>query len=82
MKKFTRDIVPIGISVILVFISLYMSFIGGYLLGEKHYIGMIALLVCVILYLINKKIYVFAFAFTLTMGLVGVIDFYYVTFKI
>ena len=43
---------------------------------------MTALLVCVILYMRNKKVYLFVFAFTLVMGLISVIDFYYVTFKI
>ena len=49
---------------------------------SKQYLGIACLAISTILYFVNKKFYVVFFTLTLTMGLLGLLDFFVTTFKI
>ncbi len=55
---------------------------SNHILSTEHYVGIVSLIISIILYFTNRKIYFLFFALTLTIGLVGFLDFYYVQFKV
>ncbi len=59
-----------------------MAFATDYILTTKHYIGIGCLLLSLILYFTNRKFYFLFFALTLTVGLIGFLDFNITTFKV
>ena len=82
MKKVEINILPLLISTVLVLISFGIINTSNYIFTTKHYIGMTCFLVSIILYFANRRIYFLFFALTLTIGLLGFLDFYYSTFKV
>ncbi|WP_394747938.1 hypothetical protein [Spongiimicrobium salis] len=82
MKKTDKDILPLAISAVLVLISLWMWLIHSYVLEKEFYLGMLVLMTAVILYFMARKVYLYFFAIALLAGLLGFIDFYYITLKI
>ena len=53
-----------------------------YILTTKHYVGIGCIILSAILYFTNRKFYYLFFALTLTIGLIGFLDFNITTFKI
>lgn len=82
MNKPNKDIVPLLISIVLILISLAVVWSSDYALNPLHYIGIGCLTLSTILYFVAKKIYMYVFGLTLIGGLVGVVDFFYTTYKI
>lgn len=77
-----KDIVPLMISILLMLVSFGKVLTSDYFLNQSHYIGMGCLILSTLLYFTNKKVYIYVFALTLIAGLIGLIDFFYRTFKI
>lgn len=82
MKKIETDILPLAISIVLILISLEMTFTSDYIFTSNHYIGIGCLAILTILYFTNKKAYYLFFALTLTVGLIGLLDFYITSYKV
>ena len=82
MKKIEANILPLALSVILVLISSVIILTSDYIFTTEHYIGIGCLAISVILYFTNRRIYFIIFALTLTLGLVGLLDFFYSTLKV
>ena len=59
-----------------------MAITTDYILTTKHYVGIACVLLSVVLYFTNRKLYFLFFALTLTVGLIGFLDFNITTFKI
>ena len=59
-----------------------MTIATDYILTTKHYVGIGCLLLSAILYFTNRKFYFLFFALTLTIGLIGFLDFNITTFKV
>ncbi len=59
-----------------------MAITTDYILTTKHYAGIGCLILSAILYFTNRKFYFLFFALTLTVGLIGFLDFNISTFKI
>lgn len=57
-------------------------FTSNYVFSTKHYIGIGCLTGATILYFTNKKTYYLFFALTLTVGLIGLLDFYINTYEV
>ncbi|RKN81052.1 hypothetical protein [Ulvibacterium marinum] len=77
-----KDIVPLIISIILMLVSFGKVLTSNYVLNQSHYIGMGCLIISTLLYFLNKRIYIYVFGLTLFGGLIGLLDFFYTTFKI
>jgi hypothetical protein len=77
-----KDIAPLLISILMILISLAMIFTSDYAFDQTHYIGIGCLVFSTLLYFINKKFYIYVFALTLIGGLIGLLDFFYMSFKI
>ena len=82
MRKIETNILPITISVLLVLISVGIALTSDYILTTKHYVGIGCLVISTILYFSNRKIYYLFFALTLTIGLIGFLDFYITSYKV
>lgn len=82
MKKIEVNILPLAISIGLILLSLGITITTNKIFSPKHYIGMVCLAISTILYFVNRKTFFIFFALTLTIGLLGFIDFYITTFKI
>lgn len=63
-------------------ISVGITMTSNHILNTEHYVGIACLIISIILYFTNRKIYFLFFALTLTIGLIGFLDFYYVQFKV
>lgn len=77
-----KDIVPLLLSIMLFLISFGKVLISNYYFNLSHYIGLASLTLCLLLYFGNKKMYVLVFGLTLILGLFGLLDFFYTTYKI
>lgn len=83
MKSNIKGIFPLLISVLLALATLIITLSTDYTINTKHYIGFGALALSSLLYSINKiALCRYAFAITLVAGLMGLLDFFYATFKI
>ena len=82
LKKIKANILPLVISTILMLIAIGMTIATDYILTTKHYVGIGCLLLSAILYFTNRKFYFLFFALTLTIGLIGFLDFNITTFKV
>jgi len=80
LKKEIKNIIPLAVSILLVIISFRIVLATEYILNSKHYIGMIALGISVLLYYKKKEIYFYFFALTLTAGIINLIDFFYINY--
>lgn len=77
-----KEITPLLISIIMILASFGKVLTSDYVLNQAHYIGLGCLILSTLLYFTNKKIYIYAFGLTLIAGLMGVVDFFYMAFKI
>jgi len=82
MIKLNKDIVPLLISILLVLVSFGRVLTSDYVLNQTHYIGIGCLILSTLLYFIKRKIFIYVFGLTLVAGLIGLIDFFYTTYKI
>lgn len=82
LKKIEINILPLAISIGLILISFGITMSTNKIFSSEHYIGMGCLLISAILYVANRKFYFLFFALTLTVGLLGLLDFYITTFKV
>ncbi len=82
LRKIEINILPLAISILLVLVSIGIIMTSQYIFDTKHYIGIACLTLSTILYFVNKKLYVIFFTLTLTLGLLGLLDFYVTTYRI
>ena len=82
LRKTEINILPLAISILLFLVSIGIIMTSQYIFDTKHYIGIACLTFSTILYFVNKKLYVIFFTLTLTMGLLGLLDFYVTTYRI
>ncbi|NKI30532.1 SpoIIIAH-like family protein [Croceivirga thetidis] len=82
MKRTDFTILPLGICVLLVLISFVQVLTGDFDFRVEHFIGFPALLIAIFLYIKQRKYYFLFFALTLTVGLLGFLDFYISTYKV
>jgi len=82
LKKIETNILPLAISALLLLIAIGMAVITDYILTTKHYVGIACVLLSVVLYFTNRKLYFLFFALTLTVGIIGFLDFNITTFKV
>ena len=82
LRKIEINILPLILSILLVLISVGVMMSSQFVFTSKQYIGVVCLAISTILYFLNKKFYVVFFALTLTMGLLGLLDFYVTTYKV
>ncbi len=81
-KHFSKENIPLILSIILVIISLFYSIFGNYALNAKHYVGFSLILMSFLTYFYNKKVYSIVFTISLTLGLIGLIDILFIEFAI
>lgn len=82
LRKIEINILPLAISILLVFTSIGVILTSQYIFNTKHYIGIACLVLSTLLYFVSKRFYIIFFTLTLTMGLLGLLDFYITTYKI
>lgn len=82
MKKIEINILPLVLSILMVLISIGIMVSSQYAFSTKHYIGIACLAISTIIYFVNRKFYILFFTLTLTMGLLGLLDFYITSYKI
>ena len=76
-KTIGKDIIPVLISIILLIISIGITFFTDYTLNYKHYVGIGLIGISTLLYFKNKKLFVYIFGLTLILGILNLIDIYY-----
>ena len=76
-KTIGKDIIPLLISIILLIISIGITFFTDYTLNYKHYVGIGLIGISTLLYFQNKKLFVYIFGLTLILGILNLIDIYY-----
>jgi len=76
-KTIGKDIIPLLISIILLIISIGITFFTDYTLNYKHYAGIGLIGISTLLYFKNKKQFVYIFGLTLILGILNLIDIYY-----
>ena len=76
-KTIGNDIIPLLISIILLIISIGITFFTDYTLNYKHYVGIGLIGISTLLYFKNKKLFVYVFGLTLILGILNLIDIYY-----
>ena len=69
--------IPVLISIILLIISIGITFFTDYTLNYKHYVGIGLIGISTLLYFKNKKLFVYIFGLTLILGILNLIDIYY-----
>ena len=72
-----KDIIPLLISILLILISIGITFFTDYTLNYKHYVGIALIGISTIFYFKIKKLFVYVFGLTLILGIVNLIDIYY-----
>ena len=77
-----KEIIPLLLSILLFLVSLGKVLTSDYVFNQLHFIGLGCLILCFLLFFINKKIYIYVFGLTLICGLFGLLDFYYTTYKL
>ena len=82
IKTIEVNVLPLAISVLLFLISIVATITSNKIFATEHFVGAICLLISIILYFINRKIYFLFFALTLTVGLLGFLNFYITSYKI
>ncbi len=75
MDKNIKEFLPIGILNIIGIYSIFQVITTNYIFTYKQYIGLSLLLVCTVLFFINRKVYKYLIALTLVGGLTGLIAF-------
>lgn len=79
MKKYTNDIIPLLISMILIVYSIGASIFTTNQLSFKHYLGFSLFIISLLFYYKNKKLFIIFFGSTLLLGVLKIIDFYYIS---
>ncbi|WP_144800477.1 hypothetical protein [Maribacter sp. MAR_2009_72] len=82
MKKLDFDFIPLGISIILILVSLVVIATSNYALSLKNYIGIGCVVLSIYFYIKNRMTYYVLYGLTLLIGIFGLLDFYYSTFKV
>ena len=82
MKKLDFDFIPLGISIILILVSLVVISTSNNALSLKHYIGIGCVIISIHFYFKNRMTYYVVYGITLLVGIFGLLDFYYSTFKV
>ena len=82
MKKIDFDVIPLVISTILLLVSLYVFSTSNNVLSLEHYIGYTCFIVSVFLYFKNRLLYYVIFGLSLLAGLFGLIEFYFISYKV
>ena len=82
MRKIETDIIPLVISIILVFTSMVIILSSEYIFNYKQYIGIGGLILSAFLYFKNRVYYYIFFGLVLLVGIFGFLDFYYTTYKV
>jgi hypothetical protein len=76
-KTIGKDIIPLLISIILLIISIGITFFTDYTLNYMHYLGIVLIGISTLLYFKNKKLFFYIFGLTLILGILNIIDIYY-----
>ena len=76
-KTIGKDIIPLLISIILLIISIGITFFTDYILNYKHYVGIGLIGISTLFYFKQKKLFVYIFGLTLILGILNLIDIYY-----
>ena len=79
-KLFTKNFIPLLISILLIIISIGFTIFDKYALNYKHYLGILLILISTIIFFNNKKAYIIIFLSTLFLGLFGLLDIFYTSF--
>jgi hypothetical protein len=82
MKQYNKNIILLSISLALIIYSMLMLLFNDYILNIKHYCGVALFSFSFFLYLKNKKYYFYLFGTTLVLGVIGMIDFFYISLSI
>lgn len=82
MKKIDFDIIPLAIALMLIIISIILVFDSNSNPNLKHYLGLTSSLISILLYIRNRMAYYIVFAFSLLLGVFGLLDFYYISYKV
>ena len=81
-KLQTKEFIPIGVSIVLVFISIGNVLATNTVFNKAHYFGFILLIISSILFFRNKYLYRYFFGSTILLGLIGLINFFYLTITV
>lgn len=74
-----KDIIPLVISILLVIVSIGLTLVtDDHLITYKHYTGAFLLVISTLLYFKKKSLYPYIFGLTLLLGLIDIIDFFYI----
>lgn len=74
MKK---EIIPLLICILLLLYSIGITLLTDYVLNYKHYLGIVLIGISTILYFKSKKLFVYVFGLTLILGIINLINIYY-----
>lgn len=72
-----KDTIPLLISITLAIILIGVELFTGYILNYKHYVGIGLIVISLLLYFKNLKLYLYVFGLTLVIGTLNLIDIYY-----
>ena len=84
MKKDIKEFIPVGILDIVGIISIIQILTTNYTFDYRQYIGLILLVICTIIFFMNRKIYKYLIALILILGMINLVSFstYYIRFGI
>ncbi len=82
MKNLKLDIIPLVVSILILLIGFGVCLTSNFVFGYRQYIAIISLIIATSLYFKKKKVYFIFFAIVLTLGIFGVLDFYYKTYRV
>lgn len=80
IKKNIKEFLPLGFLNIISFISIIHVITSNYIFEIKQYIGLSLLLICTILFFVNRKFYKYFIFITIIIGVINLIAFSSTTF--
>lgn len=80
VKNIYKNGIPLLTSIVLLLISIAITLITEYTLNYKHYLAIILLGISLFFYFQNKKMYAYVFGVTLALGMVNVINVFYLNY--
>lgn len=75
MNKNIKEFIPIGILDLIGIFSIFQYFTTNYIFTYRQYIGISLLLICTILFFLNKTIYKYLLGLVLIAGMISIIGF-------
>ncbi|SFS81411.1 hypothetical protein [Lutibacter maritimus] len=75
MKKDFKEFIPIGILDLIGIFSIFQYFTTNYIFTYRQYIGISLILICTILFFINRTIYKYLLGLVLIAGMISIIGF-------